>query len=148
MSKLTDFLQGVGPDAAGRMIDEVLRLPPADLERFHDFIQWLFPLPEPSAAVPGSPVLSIDDIALIHRSEPAQRNLAEASALMSGFYAETDHWLRETDHNHLRITRIVRSLRVLVDDAAADTFAKAIHDRVAATGAPISSASRAYWAAA
>ena len=35
------------------------------------------------------------------------------------FYRDTRHWRAPVDHNHLRITRIIRSLRLLVSDAAA-----------------------------
>ena len=49
---VTAFLEGEGVDARGRSIFDVLGMDNVALERTHDFIQWLFPLPEPSAAVP------------------------------------------------------------------------------------------------
>jgi hypothetical protein len=33
---------------------------------------------------------------------------------MTRFYPGNDHWLVAYDHNHLRITRIIQSLRLLV----------------------------------
>lgn len=146
MSAIIEFLEGRGPDGSGRTFETILAFGPCQLERHHDFIQWLFPLPEPSLAVPGSPVLTEADIADLARSEIAQRHLACATTLMDRFYAQGQSWLRATDHNHLRITRIIRSLRLLSGDVAADAFRTRIERRVEDTRAPVSATSRAYWA--
>ena len=50
------FLEGEGTDARGRSVFDVISMNDVAIERTHDFIQWLFPLPEPSAAIPDSPV--------------------------------------------------------------------------------------------
>lgn len=146
MSAITDFLDGTGPDAADRSLETVLAFGPSSLERHHDFIQWLFPLAEPSLAVPGSPVLTEADIIHLQQSQAARRNLARAAAQMAHYYAEGGDWLRPHDHNHLRITRIIKSLRLLAGDAAADAFRDRIERRVENTRAPVSPATRAYWA--
>ena len=52
------FLEGEGTDARGRTVFDVISMNDVAIERTHDFIQWLFPLPEPSAAIPDSPVQS------------------------------------------------------------------------------------------
>ena len=44
------------------------------IERTHDFIQWLFTLPEPSAAIPESPVLTPE--AALHLSLPKEQMFA------------------------------------------------------------------------
>ncbi len=122
MSALTDFLDGDGVDGAGRSLAGVLAFDDVGLESRHDFIQWLFPLPEGSAAVPGSPVLTDDDRETIRSSPGALANLRAAAERMTVFYTRTQAWRATFDHNHLRITRIIRSLRLLLDDAAADAF--------------------------
>ena len=139
------FLEGEGPDAAGRTLCEVIAFDNAALERTHDFIQWLFPLCEASRTVPDAPVLSADDVAALQASDRAQCALAAASERMAAFYRTTHDWLMPNDHNHLRITRIIRSLRLLVGDDQADAFRAAILSRVEATRAPISARSRGYW---
>lgn len=139
------FLEGQGVDGAGRSLFEVLAFDDAALERTHDFVQWLFPLDQPSAAVPDAPVLDQADAAAIRASTLAQCALAAATDRMDLFYRRTDQWLRPHDHNHLRITRIIRSLRLLSGDAAADAFREAILWRVEATRAPVSARSRGYW---
>lgn len=142
------FLSGQGRDSAGRTIDAVLAFDDRRLESVHNYIQWLFPLIEPSAAVPGSPVLDPADVAAIRADPDAVRNLDRATALMRGFYDRTAAWLVPHDHNHLRITRILRSLALLREPAAAEAFLRSILQRVDEAGSPVSSRSRAYWQAA
>ncbi len=116
------FLTGDGRDPSGLTLDELLDSPDATLEDRHDFIQWLFPIDEPSRAVPGSPILTPDDIAMIRASGRALANLHAAAERMKRFYGRTHGWRVGHDHNHLRITRIIRSLRLLAGDAPADGF--------------------------
>jgi len=142
------FLQGEGPDAAGRTLFEVLAMDNAALEHTHDFIQWLFPLREPSRAVPDAPALTDAEVEAIRDSAMAQIALAAATDRMEAFYRATHDWLMPNDHNHLRITRIIRSLRLLVGDDQADAFKAAILSMTEATRAPISARSRGYWATA
>lgn len=120
----------------------------AALEQHHDYIQWLFPLTEPSGALPDAPVLSPEEVEAISTSSIAQITLAAGTDRMAAFYRDNDHWLKAEDHNHLRITRIIRSLRLLRSDDAAEAFKAWIMGRVETTGAPISTRSRGYWATA
>lgn len=145
MGAVVRFLDGGGCDAAGRSLDDVLAYGPQDLEARHDFIQWLFPLTEASAAVPGSPVLSALDVETIRTSARCQAGLARAAERMGRFFDETDHWMRASDHNHLRITRIIKSLRRLAGDRPADRFKKRIIDRVEATRAPVNAVTLGFW---
>jgi hypothetical protein len=142
------FLEGEGTDDRGRTVFDVLAMNDVALEHTHDFIQWLFPLPEPSAAVPDSPVLTSQDIQAIRESELAPVALAAATDRMSAFYGATHDWLMPNDHNHRRITRIIRSLRLLAGEDEADAFRAFILARVEATRAPVSARSRGYWATA
>ena len=67
---------------------------------------------------------------------------------MEAFYRATHDWMMPNDHNHLRITRIIRSLRLLRGDDEADAFRNAILALVEAARAPISARSRGYWSTA
>jgi hypothetical protein len=148
MSALTDFLLDDGCDASGRKHGEILELPDDSLEKLHDYIQWLFPLPEPSSAVPSAPVMTDEDIEALRASRLTRNRMLQAMERMLRFYSANNHWLRPHDHNHLRITRIIRSLRLLVDDETANQFFSRIIKWVQDTKAPISSTSLAYWRAA
>lgn len=144
MGSIVDFLAGRGHDARGRTLDQILAWGDAELDRRHDFIQWLFPLREPSAAVPGSPVLSPADVQAIRADPAARRNLDRAAARMLAFYGATANWRGPVDHNHLRITRVIKSLRLLADDRAADDF-RLVVLRLA-EGSAVSDVSRSHWA--
>ena len=138
-------MNGDGPDYADRWLEDVLAFDDVALERHHDFIQWLFPLPEPSRAVPGSPVLTEEDRIAISGSSRALANLAAAAERLSDFYDRTDDWLQPYDHNHLRISRIIRSLRILIGDTAADRFHEARLTDILARGGHVNDVSLGHW---
>lgn len=139
------FLKGETADPRGRTVAHILSFSDNELERCHNYIQWLFPLNEPSVAVPGSPVLSRGDIRAIRKSEKAQANMRAARERMQMFYAGNDHWLCSNDHNHLRITRIIQSLRLLVGDDEANDFRNTILALVASGGNRVNSRSLQFW---
>jgi hypothetical protein len=93
-----------------------------EAETNHDYIQWLFPLDEPSRSVNGAPVLAELDIDEIRQSSLAQANLAKSARWFLGFLERNNHWITKYNHNHLRITRVIKSLRLLASDKAADEF--------------------------
>jgi Opioid growth factor receptor (OGFr) conserved region len=145
-SPLHAYLAGLGPDGRGRRLDEVLGFSDDALERIHDYIQWLFPLPTRSMAQPGAPVLTEADIAAIRADDRAIANLRRAAERMLKFYDRTEWWLSRSDHNHLRISRILRSLRILVGEDAARSFHRAILTRHEKAGSPIDPHNLRYWA--
>ena len=64
---------------------------------------------------------------------------------MIAFYEGTDHWLQQFDHNHLRITRILQSIGLLLGASAAQKFydrLMALHD---SAGAPVNARSLRHW---
>ena len=145
MSDAIAFLEGSGLDHRSRSIDMILALGDDALESTHDYIQWLFPLPEASAFNPFAPLLSPDDVAALRASAAAQQNLLRAARRMESFYRVHVAWLRAQDHNHLRITRIIRALRLLVGRKEAEHFYDTIMKRVAAAGNPVSAEAHRHW---
>ncbi|MGV3577503.1 opioid growth factor receptor-related protein [Brevundimonas sp.] len=145
MSAIVDFLKGAGTDGAGRTVFEVVAMSDQDVEQNHDFIQWLFPLAELSGANRRAPVLSPADVKEIHASGLAQIALAAATDRMAHFYIRHGHWLVDHDHNHLRITRIIKSLRLLRGPGEAEDFRQIILRRDEQAGRPVSAGSRQHW---
>lgn len=139
------FLAGHGRDGAGRLLADVLAFDDARIEGVHDFIQWCFPLREASRAVPGAPVLTAAEAEAIRADPAAQDGLRAATARMARFYQATDGWLRPYDHNHLRITRILLSLRDLIGHDAAKDFMVLVMKRVQAAGNPVNPDSLGFW---
>ncbi|KMO42504.1 Opioid growth factor receptor (OGFr) conserved region [Methylobacterium tarhaniae] len=139
------FLTGGGRDGRGRSLADVLAFDDARIEGVHDVIQWLFPLSEPSRAVPGAPVLGASEAAAIRADPAAQAGLLAARDRMLRFYAGTDGWLTALDHNHLRITRILTALRDLAGRDEAEAFHAAILRLNETAGSPVNPESLDYW---
>jgi hypothetical protein len=133
------FYLGDAPDHLGRMLEDILRWNDDRLEAGHDYIHVLFPLREPSAHIPSAPVLDDATLAEFRKNPTIQENLLRSFRVMLRFYGfELDtqkrevvkavdfpgkavNWLFVDDHNHLRITRILKCLNAcgLGDHAAA-----------------------------
>lgn len=139
------YLAGLGGDNRGRLAGDVLLLPDEQLEQIHDYIQWLFPLPTRSAAQPDAPVLTEAEIDAIRADPRAAATLKQAEERMLRFYRQTNGWLTGHDHNHLRITRIIRSLKLLVGPDAAQRFHRTILSLHEAGGAPANARSLQFW---
>ena len=119
---IVGFLKSKTPDHRGRILYMLWKQTDNDAETNHDYIQWMFPLDEPSQAVNGAPVLSDFDIDEIKENQLAIENLEKSARWFLGFLERNDHWVTNYDHNHLRITRTIKSLRLLTSDLVADRF--------------------------
>ena len=119
---IVGFLEGKTTDHRGRILAMLLQQTDHQAETTHDYIQWMFPLDEPSRSVNGAPVLNELEIDEIRQSSLAQANLAKSARWFLGFLERNDHWVTKYNHNHLRITRVIKSLRLLASDEAADEF--------------------------
>lgn len=132
MSKITEFYAGTGTDHAGRTLADIMAFDDVELERVHDFIQWMFPLREASRFNPNAPILTQQDVDEFLSSAKLQDNLLASLRKMCAFYGlsldrnENDTgwdmtlvadgkpwWASPHDHNLLRLTRILTSTRVL-----------------------------------
>ena len=137
--RLVQFYGENACDDAGRTWAEIVSWPDERLEAVHDFIQWLFPLPETSGANPSAPVLEADTVNAFQRSPEMQDRLRHSFLRMLRFYGlvwkepgridcaenfalRAHNWLSQSNHNHLRLTRMMRSLRLLGLDAEAQAL--------------------------
>ena len=130
MSRLIDFYRGEATDAEGRRLEEIWRWSDDDWEEVHDFIQWLFPLPEPSRFNPDAPLLTAADVAafradaaLLDRLRRSYDRFLSFAGLAQGEGGRVvdgpnlaarapDVWSWR-NHNWLRISRVLRSLSLL-----------------------------------
>lgn len=145
MTPLIRFLRGTHPDTKGRVLDDILVFSDVDLESDHTYIQWLFPLETMSENVSESPILTREEIATIKESEIIQQNIQRALERMTVFYSTTDNWLEEDNHNHLRITRILKATDSLLGKESAQKFYELLLMRIAETEAPVSPYNMEYW---
>lgn len=115
---------GIGPLRTHGVLlrPDILDLTYDQWEETHDIIQWMFPLPEKSQFNDGAPLLSADDVAMFHGNELIRDRLIENFIRWRSFLRETDYWRKNRiggdkelapNHNHLRITRVLRCLTLL-----------------------------------
>src|SRR6202023_1155348 len=84
--QILEFYAGATPDHRGRYLDEILKWSDDELERVHDYIQWLFPLPERSGFNANAPVLDARTIEEFRSRPDLQRNMRGAFLRMLAFY--------------------------------------------------------------
>ena len=132
-SRIVDFYCGAVPDDRGRFLADIQAQSLDWLEPTHDYIQWLFPLPDRSSANPHAPLLSAADVRAFSERDDLRQNLLHSLVVMLRFYglecadapagveirrssdfdARGRVWLTPCNHNFLRISRILRSLNLL-----------------------------------
>jgi len=144
MLKLYDFMTG-GFDHAGRTHAYVCEQSDDWIESTHDFIQWLFPLEEETRKSELMPILSKQEIGLIKKSELAQNSLRISANRMRRFWSKNQHWVTNHDHNHLRITRCIKSLRLLVSNEEAELMKIWLSSVLGPNAKLISKVSLDYW---
>jgi Opioid growth factor receptor (OGFr) conserved region len=162
-SALVRFYAGAAPDARGRMLAEFWKWDDDRLERVHDYIQWLFPLEEPSLFNDAAPLLTRADRDAFATRPELRENLRRSLRRMLAFYgfalgpegrvvrapgfaAHAAHWLAPLNHNFLRLTRILRSLTLLGLEAEAQALLAALEEVYRGGGeAVIGARSLAFW---
>ncbi len=125
---LVNFIKGTGPDHQGRYLKDIWDFDDTAIEQTHNYIQWVFPLTEKSMSVLGAPTLSQGDIIGIRKSDIARANLEKSAQWYLGFLLRNDNWIRSYDHNHLRITRVIKSLHLLVSVNVASSFLNSVFE--------------------
>ncbi len=167
-SRLLAFYSGESPDDRGRKLASILNWNDGELESVHDFIQWMFPLRERSGANPQAPVLDDATVEQFQSRADLQEKLRASLRRMLRFYglelktegflavvkaqnfaARSANWLTAGNHNHLRITRMIKSLKTLGLGEEADAlFAclRVIYQRQPARPtSPISARTFQFW---
>ena len=152
------------PDARNRSLATILSWPDSRLESSHDYIQTVFPLPEESM-FSFAPIVTPEIRSAFLAQAELRASLRGALERMLSFYGlqfsstearketvtrgpnfgiNSRNWVTRFDHNHLRMTRILRSLRVLGlgDEAAALHGFLAADEEVTDTVSP---RSQMYW---
>jgi hypothetical protein len=147
---IVEFYSG-GVDDQGRTLEELLGWGDDQLEAVHDYIQWVFPTRARSGFNRRAP-LATDATSRAFVEQPALREgLRKALDRMLAFYglrregdpgkvtiskdpsrfeARARHWLHATNHNHLRLTRMMQSLDTLGLTAEARALQRCLLDEV------------------
>lgn len=131
--KLVEFYRGNIPNNDGVFIDDILGYSYGQLEIDHAYIQWILPLKERSMFNVDAPLLHNDEIKLFLADPELRSKFSEVVVKMLDFFGMYMHkstvdwqepdpefghkdpkwWLRFFNHNFLRMTRMLTSLRYL-----------------------------------
>ena len=144
-SQLVAFLEGSGTDSRSRRLVDIWQFDDDEIEYTHDFIQWIFPLREASGSNFSAPTLLVSEVDFIRSSAECQQNLETSASWILAFFKRSEEVAQFTNHNHLRVTRIIKSLRLLHSDQLADQFKQAILAMIQAKGARINPITVAFW---
>ena len=112
-----------GKDFKGRNLQDIWNYSDDEIEKKHDFIQMIFPLNQPSNSVFHG--IYLDDnnvIENLQKNPIVNSNMLKSASWFLSFLERTNHWKQPNNQNHLRITRVIQSLRLLVSDKEADAF--------------------------
>lgn len=120
VSRIASFFARTASDHKQRTLDCYWRQNDAWRESTHDYIQWAFPLPTPSPYHPDAPILREIDSRIIQDSLEARANFRRTIFMMEQFYQANKRWTGEFDHNHQRITRILKSIRLILPASGED----------------------------
>jgi hypothetical protein len=129
VTPIIEFYRLEGTDSERRTLQSYWKMTDDEMEYTHDFIQWMFPLRDPSSFNPDAPLLTDDDIDAFHRDSALQsalRRSFERFLQFLGLQSDGDIirkapnfparvptcWIH-LNHNWLRITRCLTSLRLL-----------------------------------
>jgi hypothetical protein len=160
MSQLVEFYRGTGEDSEGRKLADVWAFSDDEMELHHDFIQWMFPLEEPSRFNFRAPTLSEEDVRAFHDEPRLRENLERSFDRFLAFLGLTRQGGRVVpaadfeakreiflapDHNWLRITRVLTSLRILGLPKASRALYDGLLDLMRDGRARVTPETRRYW---
>ena len=162
MNPLLAFYYGAAPDTRGRLLAEITRQDDDWLELTHDYIQWLFPLEEPSRVTPWAPTVTRDVREAFLHDELLRQQLKASFLRMLRFYGLTyrdgqigkgpnwaerkGEWFTQRTHNNLRITRILKSLALLGLRPLAEDFVEGLEAlRVSEAQCGVGETAFRYW---
>ncbi|MGO2265170.1 opioid growth factor receptor-related protein [Halomonas sp.] len=157
---LIAFYRGEGHDHKGRRLEDIWAFPSFWLEHTHDYIQWLFPIPEMGRFNAFAPLLTTEVQAAFEREAPLRQRQQQSLDVMLDFFGlvredfaitaqpdlsiQTHIWLKAGGHNHLRITRIIRSLFLCHQPELARAFQQAVI-HIGAQHGVVSATSLQFW---
>lgn len=123
---LIQFFRNAKPDDRGRMLEDILNFNTDEIERTHNFIQWIFPTRNASAVNPNAPLVTSEFEEMFLQDELAQKNYCRTCRLYLNYigfdcegckgklFRKEDSPTRFYDiphHNLLRISRAMNSMK-------------------------------------
>ena len=115
------FLLNESCDHKGRMLSDIYKFSDKEIEATHDFIQIVFPLAEPSFWSSNKYFIeSQQQIDSLSKNKNVKEAILQSASWYISFLKRNNHWKNVNDHNLKRITRMIKSVRLIVGDIEAD----------------------------
>ena len=119
---IINFYMNTEPCNTGYMFNDIIKKwSNTKLESKHDYIQYLFPSTEKSKYNEKATLLTEDDLEIFKQNKIIRKNVYLALQRMLRFYGiknfvfngKRQSWMKPGDHNHLRLTRIIKFLQLI-----------------------------------
>lgn len=162
-----NFYCGNGRDMYGRTFEEIISKSNVWMEFNHTFIQRLFPLDEPSGADETAPVLTEELVKKMRMNPKAIQRMKKAFTRMMKLYGfqviygmadnkienvishrKWHYWITFNNHNYKRISRILKSLRLMGLNEEAEKFFVVLENLYNSYSFEIGKKAYSYWCAA
>jgi hypothetical protein len=144
-------------------LDDIYLMDWNELEFNHDYIQLIFPLKFKSESVPEAPTITLAEEAQFQKSKFLQKRVVKSFLLMLDFFGlemnyttgevsraphflhRANHYVTNKNHNYLRITRILSSLRLCGLNQLSIEFFNCLTAIYVEYGEKIGPATYGYW---
>ena len=126
--KIIDFYRGGIGNQNGNTLSEILTWSKGWLEGDHDYVQWLLPSNETSQINGEAPTLTLEESQIFKEDKELQDKVKQSLVKFLWFLdfklvrddeqviiepvVEIPDWLKGFNHNMLRVTRLIKSLRL------------------------------------
>ncbi len=164
-SPLIQFYLGEASDSEGRYLRDIRAWNHARLEGVHDYIQWLFPTRQRSQFNANAPTLGPEEIRAFQADERLSAEVVTSLKQMLAFYGfgyreeagepviepaddwpdRQEEWFHPSDHNLLRITRILDCLSTLGLSGHAQALLEALETVCAETPGVVGRRTLEFW---
>lgn len=160
-SAVIDFYCHEGTDPYGQSVLDMLAMTDRELESNHEVIQWMFPLHEPSSVNPDAPLIDPGSAKVLQENINARQRMHEMILRFGrflGFQLNEDgifvaepglannraNWQSPLNHNQLRITRALRSMRLFGFQREAESLFDAVN-QAAGDSPGVSQRTTGFW---
>ena len=156
--KIVEFYRGERPNSGGAYLHEIMTWKDGALEMDHDWVQWVFPSNEPSMINGDAPTLTREEAFIFINDPNLQKKIKESFIRYLAFLgmkleddqvhlielegvANSQRWTIAFNHNMLRVTRVLKCLRL----TGHDQYAISLHNALMSVRERFSENTLGHW---
>ena len=126
--QIVEFYRGTRGNQNNAKLEDILKWSNGALEMDHDYVQWMFPSNEVSMMNAHAPVMSKEESEIFQNDPELKEKAKQSFVRFLNFLqlklvqddelvvieplVELPKWMRRFNHNMLRVTRVLKSLRL------------------------------------